>query len=58
MGRRYHKFSIAENFNNSFISISDEVKDIMQDLKTIKSTGPNNLPNKVIKHVKVVLSTF
>ena len=32
------------------------MKDIIQDKKTNKSTGPNSLPNKIIKQVKDVMS--
>ena len=54
----YSYYLRRTNPNTFFTSPTslDEVKDL-QDLKTNKTTGPNSLPNKIIKQVKNVISS-
>ena len=51
--RDYSCYLKSSNPNTFFTSPTspEEVRNVIKDLKTSKSTGPNNLPQKIIKQV-------
>ena len=59
--RDYSHYLISPNPNTFFTSPTspEEVINIIQNLKTSKRTGPNSLPQKIIKQIKkTVTPTF